>query len=650
VRVVLVHYHLFKNAGTSLDHALRTSLRDRFEAWDPLPDAGPADLVDFLDRRPRLLAVSSHTLLLPAPEVPDLHVIPVLFLRHPLDRARSVYEYESRQDADTPWVRTAHSTDITGYVDWRLTWGNGRDPTIADYQAHRLAPAGTGATILERALDALDRLPFVGLVEAYAASLARLDGYVGGLPDLVLQPVRKNATAPPDQGLAERLALLRDRLGDERMARLIERNADDLALWDALRRRYGLAPVELPRGSAIPVVSIPGPPPSPAAGGQPALATYRDIPLMPFTELLASGPTLALHQGGPIWPDWDDEPFARHHLGGRVADARPRLREPERVVDGPVAWLGPISPHFGHQVADFSMRLLGTRVVRPDVTFVAGVHPHLRPTPVWPGPAFWRDILAWLGIPRSDVRILERPALVRELLVAPQAEQVRGPGPSEWHLDRMDELTQRRLGSVPSTGTIYVSRAGQQSHMAGEPALEDAMRRCGVTVIRPETLPLRHQLRRYLGAERLIFAEGSAMHALQLLGRLPAGIVGIHRRRGFRVAHESLVPRAAWVTWVDATTDRIEGLRANGEPEYSTSLSLIDRDRLVEGLSAHVPGIADRLTAAMFREAQEQDVARWLTTLDPRVTAPPGSVAHILDGLDDAGLGRLVRLARRVLA
>ena len=60
--------------------------------------------------------------------------------------------------------------------------------------------------------------------------------------------------------------------------------------------------------------------------------------------------------------------------------------------------------------------------------------------------------------------------------------------------------------------------------IAGEPYLEDVLRRSWVRVLRPETVPLAEQLRNYRAATDIVFAEGSALHALQLLGRVDADV------------------------------------------------------------------------------------------------------------------------------
>ncbi len=102
MRGVVIHYHLFKNAGTTVDSLLERSFGP---AWRPLERAPNTRFVsadDFLRlaiRDPAVQAISSHSARLPTPSDPQIVFHPVVFLRHPIDRIRSVYEFERRVGA-----------------------------------------------------------------------------------------------------------------------------------------------------------------------------------------------------------------------------------------------------------------------------------------------------------------------------------------------------------------------------------------------------------------------------------------------------------------------------------------------------------------------------------------------------------------------
>ena len=66
---------------------------------------------------------------------------------------------------------------------------------------------------------------------------------------------------------------------------------------------------------------------------------------------------------------------------------------------------------------------------------------------------------------------------------------------------------------------------------AAEIKFESLLKERGVSVVYPEEISLRDQLEIYVGAETLIFAEGSSQHALELLGFNPQITVIILCRR-----------------------------------------------------------------------------------------------------------------------
>ncbi len=78
-RKVLVHYHLFKNAGTSVDAILRRNFGARWINTE-FPPPGQANHQEAIRRlildNPTLAAVSSHTLMPPAPEIDGVEIFP----------------------------------------------------------------------------------------------------------------------------------------------------------------------------------------------------------------------------------------------------------------------------------------------------------------------------------------------------------------------------------------------------------------------------------------------------------------------------------------------------------------------------------------------------------------------------------------------
>jgi len=233
VRTVVLHYHLFKNAGSSLDASFQRLFPGRWVTREF--DDGPEQLdrvAAWIEQEHDAVVFSSHTALLPPPQLPDVQVLPVIFVRHPLDRIASAYAFEHAQ-ADSGFGATlAHHTSLAGYAQTRLAMPGDRQ--CRNFHTSRFATLVDDARPeLERALAAADALPFVGVVEQYDESLGRLGRLLEdhGLPGAELVPLHRNASAARGRTLEEKLDRLQAALGDDVYAQLQEANADDLALY-----------------------------------------------------------------------------------------------------------------------------------------------------------------------------------------------------------------------------------------------------------------------------------------------------------------------------------------------------------------------------------------------------------------------------------
>jgi hypothetical protein len=312
------------------------------------------------------------------------------------------------------------------------------------------------------------------------------------------------------------------------------------------------------------------------------MLTFRNVVVAPYTDLLLVGPQRAVHRGGPAWPDFDNQRDARHQRGGEPVDAEPDAVHADEHLAGAWAWSGPISSHFGHQVIEFSMRLVPTLAADPAARFLFAVPPSGRHPSVAEAPPFFRAILEWFGISGERCRVVTAPVRVDELRVVAQAEQLGGPGPASAHLDRMDAFRRVPATHDLSDATVYVSRAGLPARFAGERSLEEGLVAAGVTVMRPEQLALADQLRIYASARQLVFAEGSALYALALMGRTPSDIVVLNRRPGGYLGQPSLRPRANSLRYHNAIRELIPGRNWRGEPVTHAGLTLLDEDALLD--------------------------------------------------------------------
>ena len=278
------------------------------------------------------------------------------------------------------------------------------------------------------------------------------------------------------------------------------------------------------------------------------LRTFADVPVMPLQGFREHDP-----QGGPVWPDFDRQTTARFcRENGVPVDLPPTLEPCLSVIEEDAIWGGYIHPHFGHLISEHLTRILPSIQARPDdvVLFILEKDRDAEAVP-----SFFYDILHWYGVPRERIRIIAQPTMVRRLSVVPQGEVLWGKSPDASYLDMLDALPDRN-GITPVPGDIvYVSRTGlvrkgQGSHL-GEGYLIQLLQDMGVAILDPARLGLRAQLEHYAGAKTLIFAEGSAMHGRQLLGRVKQTIY-VLKRRVRNLARPMLRPRVRNLAYVNA--------------------------------------------------------------------------------------------------
>jgi hypothetical protein len=236
-RIVVLHYHLFKNAGTSLDALFQEQFAERWVTREFVAQPGEnrRAVQAWVEETPNAFCFSSHTALLPPPAVPRTRVIPVIFVRHPLDRIASAYSFERKQDDSGFGSTLARHTTLAGYIETRLSLP--RDRQCRNFHTARFADMvpGDAGDELTRALQALEELPFVGVVESFEASLQRLQTLLenAGFEDLDLRPVQHNVSRDRALSLEERLERLADELGASLYGELERVNADDLRLYAA---------------------------------------------------------------------------------------------------------------------------------------------------------------------------------------------------------------------------------------------------------------------------------------------------------------------------------------------------------------------------------------------------------------------------------
>lgn len=346
------------------------------------------------------------------------------------------------------------------------------------------------------------------------------------------------------------------------------------------------------------------------------IETFHNITITPYKKIFEAGANaLISSKGGPILPDWDKQVSARFCRNRIPVDTLPDT--PTNIIDTistPSVWCGPCYNHFGHQIADFSTRILQGLDSHPHANFLFATMLNSKIQTLDDTPAFFRDLLDWYGVPTSQTRIITQPTQVKILHIPPQSEQLKQDGisPSATYLKYLDKLAEDHLGTPKRTGTIFISRAGQPNCLAGETYLEELFPQVGIQTIRPESLRLKTQLSHYFQAEKLIFSEGSALHGLQLLGKIEAEVTVLLRRPNNLIAENLLKPRVSQLKYANLLAGNIYGTHPNGRPRQYHSIGIFDEDKLLAFLDSLDTRLKNSWSIYKYKQARNSDIVRWL--------------------------------------
>ena len=256
MRLVILHYHIFKNAGSTIEDILDHSCGERFAKLETPAGEGlisNPDLVRFFDARPDLRAFSSHQVRHPLPEARGYLFYDICFLRDPIDRIRSIYTYFRRKPNPADPMsdlanRTALGDFIAGMIqDFPLF--------VKNVQVNLLACAGDSDEPEPRDLDlATERMlatSFLGVVDCFDQSVAAgAHALRCAFPELDCDRPAVNVSDGLQGTVASRTENLRQACTPEVFEELLRLNALDRQLVDRARaevlRRFQQIPQRRP--------------------------------------------------------------------------------------------------------------------------------------------------------------------------------------------------------------------------------------------------------------------------------------------------------------------------------------------------------------------------------------------------------------------
>ncbi len=232
---------------------LGRSFLDRFAAYDLAgldAEITHHDLLSFLESNPRVQALSSHQIFYPIPRAQEYLFLDICFLRDPLDRIRSIYDYFRAKPVEGETMSGLACGRTLGEFTRRLVeempW------TINDVQVNLLANGlihdqPRGLEDLAIATGRMLETSFLGVVDHFNESLVAGQYSLEALfPALNCVHAPVNASAAPGTTLAQRTEQFRSACDEGVFSELLRLNAMDFELLRRARaevhRRFELVP------------------------------------------------------------------------------------------------------------------------------------------------------------------------------------------------------------------------------------------------------------------------------------------------------------------------------------------------------------------------------------------------------------------------
>jgi hypothetical protein len=249
-RHIILHYHIFKNAGSTIYHILERNFGKRVAQVDSAHFNEVLDndvLLAFLKKHRRVRAVSSHHLLPPKPAHPDFVLHDILFLRDPLARLSSMYDFNRRTDTPHGPLSTEAKRRTIG--DFMRLLMDAYPHYVNNAQTNFLAArnANVQETALETAFRVARQSDVLGIAELFDLSAVLAEHSLAPFfRGINFGYIAQNVSFRAPRKLEAHLVHFREACGDHTYEQLLQSNSLDLALLELateeIYRRFDAMP------------------------------------------------------------------------------------------------------------------------------------------------------------------------------------------------------------------------------------------------------------------------------------------------------------------------------------------------------------------------------------------------------------------------
>jgi len=235
---VCLHFHIFKNAGTTIDWILEKNFAKQAIRMDieKAKQILPMSVVlNYLNKNSNTKSFSSHQIRFPISNDDEFLFLPMIFVRHPIDRAFSIYIFNHRRkDIRSIGIAKAKTMTLPQYIRWNL--GLKKTKIMKNFQTYFLANVHENFEVtledLKVAEQTIQSCYILGIVDRLDESLVLAEDKLRKyFMNIDMSYIKRNVSTKRKDDLAERLKDGRKEMGDELMNELFANNKFDSSLY-----------------------------------------------------------------------------------------------------------------------------------------------------------------------------------------------------------------------------------------------------------------------------------------------------------------------------------------------------------------------------------------------------------------------------------
>jgi len=235
---VLFHFHIFKNAGSTIDWILKKNFGKSHLTLDNVTNPGAIlswdEIFDYIKKKKDVKAFSSHQARFPIPENIDFEFIPMVFIRHPMDRVFSIYSFKRESTDKSISTVKAGSMTVTEFIKWSLDLK--RYMPMKNFQVLYLSNKNTKSEVdaddYELAIKRIKSCNILGVVDRLNESLVLAEEYARKFfKNIDFSYISQNVSQDRKGDLSQRLEERKSQIGEELWLKLNEHNKLDLQIY-----------------------------------------------------------------------------------------------------------------------------------------------------------------------------------------------------------------------------------------------------------------------------------------------------------------------------------------------------------------------------------------------------------------------------------